>query len=73
MRIINRDLTREVVHVYVTDDQIYAEIYCKSHGKWEHETYFVSYDFLVDEELVEIIIKHIVEKWGLKNPKIIIE
>ena len=73
MRIVNRDLTKESVIVYVTDHQVFAKIFSKTNGKWKHEEYFQSYDFSIDEELISSTIKYIKRTWGLENPKIIIK
>ena len=72
MRIVNRDMTRESIVCYVTRNQIYARIWNKSHGKWESTTYFVSYDFDIDQELIISTVRYIKRTWGLKNPITII-
>ena len=72
MRIINKDMTRESVKVFVTKHQIYAEIWSKSHGKWEKSEYFVSYDWEPDIELVRSTISYIKRNWDLKDPKVIV-
>ena len=68
MRIINRDLTKEKITVYVTNHQIYIEIFVKYHGKWVKETYFQSYDWEIDQEYVNGTVKYIMHTWNLKNP-----
>ena len=73
MKLINKDLTRERVWVSITNNQIYARIFSHKSSKWIVDTYFVSYNFEVDSELVESTIKHICRTWGLRNPKVIIE
>ena len=73
MKLVNRDLTKESVHLYVSNHQIYARIWSKTSQKWETETYCQSYDFLIDEELVATTIKYIVRTWNLKNPRITVE
>ena len=73
MRIVNRDLTKESVIVYVTDHQVFAKIFHKETGKWTTSTYFQSYDWKPDVELINSTIKYIKRTWGLENPKIIIK
>ena len=46
MKLVNKDMTRESVHVATTDTQIYIKIFHKYHGKWQIDTYFVSYGFI---------------------------
>lgn len=73
MRIVNRDLTKESVYVYVSSNQIYARIWFKNHGKWEVNEYFQSHDFLIDKEIITTTIKYIKRTWGLSNPVVVIE
>ena len=72
MRIVNRDLTKETVKVFVTGNQIYAKIWSKNHGKWGTEEYFQSYDWNIDEELISSTIKYIIRVWSLKAPRIVV-
>ena len=72
MKLVNKDMTRESVHVATTDTQIYIKIFHKYHGKWQIDTYFVSYGF-VDEELIASTVKYIKRTWGLRNPIVRIE
>lgn len=73
MKLVNRDMTRETVTVYVTRNQIFAKIWSKNtHGKWEVSSYFQSYDWEPDEELVEVTIRYIKRTWDLVNPKVIV-
>lgn len=73
MRIINHDLTKESVHISITNTQIYAEILHKEHGKWVMDTYFQSYDWEPDEELVNSTVRYIKRTWKLHNPVVIIK
>lgn len=72
MRIINRDLTRERIVAYITNNQIYIKIWYKTHGKWVSEFYFQSYDWEIDSEMVNSTIEYVKRTWGLKNPKVIV-
>lgn len=72
MRIINKDLTREKIKLFITNNQIYVEIFVKYKGKWVNETYFQSYDWKPDDEYINGVVKFIIRTWGLKNPQIII-
>lgn len=72
MRIINKDLTREKIKLFITNNQIYVEIFAKIHGKWVKETFFQSYDWEIDSEYVQGTIKYIIRTWGLKDPQVII-
>lgn len=71
MKLVNRDLTREKITVYVTNHQIYIEIFVK-YSKWVKETYFQSYDWEIDQEYINSTVRFIKRTWGLKNPKITI-
>lgn len=73
MRIVNKDLTRESVNIFITNNQIYAEIYHKSHGKWKTSTYFQSYDWNVDVELINSTVRYIKRTWDLSDPKVVVE
>lgn len=70
MKIINKDMTRESIRVYVSDHQIHAEIFTKNHGKWCKEYYFQSYDWNIDEELILSTCREIKRLWDLRNPRI---
>lgn len=73
MKLVNRDFTKESVKVFVTKNQIYAEIWSRSkYGKWESTTFFKSYDWEPDEELVASTVRYICRTWGLNNPVVII-
>lgn len=71
--LVNKDMTRESVVVYVTNSQIYARIWSKTSQKWEVSEYFKVYDFEIDEELVHSTIQYIIRLWNLKNPRITVE
>lgn len=73
MKLVNRDMTKEAVTVYVTGSQIYVEIHAKIHGKWVKETFFQSYDWEIDQEYINGTIKYIIRTWGLKDPQVIIK
>jgi hypothetical protein len=69
--LVNKDLTRESLRIYVSNHQIYAKIFHKSHhGKWETEEYFKDYGFEIDREHTKLTIKEIKRLWGLQNPKL---
>lgn len=70
MKVINKDMTRESVKVFITNNQVYARIFAKSHGKWEIHEYFQSYDWEIDQELIKTTIRYIKRTWGLSNPKV---
>lgn len=72
MRIINKDLTKESIHIYITNNQVYAEIHNKTHGKWVMETFLKEY-IDIDEDTIKSTIKYIIRTFGLKNPKVTIE
>lgn len=70
--LINKDLTKEVITLYVTGNQIYAEIFSKNTHKWEVTTYFKDFGEVdIDEDLIRSTIRYIKRLWGLKNPMII--
>ena len=74
MKLVNRDFTKESVKVFVTKNQIYAEIWSRSkYGRWESTTFFKSYDFDIDQELVESTVRYIKRTWNLNNPVVIIK
>lgn len=70
--LVNKDLTRASITLHITNNQIYAEIWSKSHGKWEKDTYFQSYDWEVSMDMVDTTISYIIRTWNLKNPKVIL-
>lgn len=73
MKVLNKDMTRESIKLFVTNNhQIYAEVFVKHHGKWLTETYFQSYDWSIDEEYINGTIKYIIKTWGLKDPKVVV-
>lgn len=73
MKLVNRDMTRESIQMFISEHQIYAQIWSKTRtNKWSVDEYFKSYSFEVDEDLIKSSIKEIVRLWGLKAPKIIV-
>lgn len=72
MKIVNRDMTRESIQVFVSEHQIYAQIWSRTNNKWSVDEYFKAFSFEVDSELVESSIREIKRLWGLKAPKIIV-
>lgn len=71
--LVNKDLTRESVHLYISNHQIYAKIWSRSRNKWCTQTYFQSYDWEIDDSLIESTIRYIIRVWRLNNPRIVIE
>ena len=72
MKLMNRDLTKESVVVYVTGNQIYIEVFAKIHGKWVKETFFQSFDWEIDQEYVNGTVRYIKRTWGLKDPQVVV-
>ena len=68
MKLINKDLTKEKIEMFITNNQIFVKIFHKETGKWTTSTYFQSYDFSIDEELISSTIKYITYTWSLKAP-----
>lgn len=73
MKIVNRDMTRENIKVFVSNNQIYVRIFFHSHGKWQVGEYFQAYDWKVDRELIASTLRYITRTWNLKSPKVVIE
>lgn len=72
MRIVNKDMTKESVKVFITNNQIYAKIWTKVHGKWTTETFLKSFDSNIDEELINSTTRYIKRVWNLKDPVVTI-